>query len=252
MGDKVSHNSFSTRCFFWRSLAAAAVAMCPAAGSAQSITIAPVTVSLASGQLTTTLSVANRGAGEVAIQVRAFEWSQGSGEDVLTPTENLLVSPPIATIRPGGSQTVRVLLRARTRDTETAYRLFIDEIPSELPANGVRVALRLSIPVFSQPGRPTRSDLVWTAIGDVRGLSALVVANHGRRHAHLSNVRLVTATGTAIAIPNAANFYVLPGATLVIRPSSGPISLQPGTRIRLNATSDEGDVIAEMAIAPRP
>src|SRR3954453_2769128 len=112
MGGKVSHNSLSRRCYFWGGLAAASVAMFPAAGSAQSITIAPVTVSLASGQLTTTLSAANRGTGEVAIQVRAFEWSQESGDDVLTPTENLLFSPPIATIRPGGSQTVRVLLRA--------------------------------------------------------------------------------------------------------------------------------------------
>ncbi len=89
---------------------------------------------------------------EVLVQAEVMLWEQVDGEDRLTPTRDLLVSPAVFTLPPNGSQLVRVALRNPPADTtrELSYRLILQEVPQ--PANpdftGLQVTLRLSVPVF--------------------------------------------------------------------------------------------------------
>ena len=149
---------------------------------AQSIGIAPVTVALAPGEATAIVTVTNRGANQTAVQVRPFAWDQNSGEDRLVPTRDLLVSPPIAKIDPGRTQTVRILLRKPAQTKEDLYRIFFDEIPADLPSNGVRVALRISIPVFALPPHPVKRDLKYQLAAATPAEADLLVSNSGSRH----------------------------------------------------------------------
>jgi fimbrial chaperone protein len=43
--------------------------------------------------------------------VQLFAWSQDAGQDILQPTTDLLVSPPVFTVQPGQSQLLRIALR---------------------------------------------------------------------------------------------------------------------------------------------
>src|SRR3569623_1855090 len=128
-----------------------ATAAMAAPASAQTIGISPVGLNLAADQRIATVQLTNRGTEDAAIQVRWFAWSQPDGADALTPTPDLLASPPLAKIAPGQTQTVRILLKAAPTNSEAAYRLLFDQIPTAPAAGGVRVALRISIPLFAQP-----------------------------------------------------------------------------------------------------
>src|SRR5579859_5756728 len=85
---------------------------------AASLEISPVMVTLAPGQTAATIEVQNRGDSPAAVQARAYSWTQAGDEDALTPTHDIILSPPIFTVAEGTSQTVRLLLRGGSKAGE--------------------------------------------------------------------------------------------------------------------------------------
>lgn len=96
---------------------------------AQALSVLPVNIQMAPGQGATTMTVTNHGDSETSIQIRAFAWDQQDGEDQLTGSDAVLVSPPLATIPPHGSQVIRIVLRKRPEEQEATYRILLDQIP---------------------------------------------------------------------------------------------------------------------------
>ena len=59
-----------------------------------------------------------------------MRWRVEGGREVLTPADGVGVSPPFATLGPGGSHMVRVVrVSKRPVVGEEAYRLLLDELP---------------------------------------------------------------------------------------------------------------------------
>jgi len=79
--------------------------------SAASLGVSPVRVTLSESQSMGALTVRNDGTEPASLQMEMLNWSQAEGQDVLTPTRELLANPPIFTVPAGGSQLVRVGLR---------------------------------------------------------------------------------------------------------------------------------------------
>ena len=121
------------------------------AARAQSLRVMPVNIQMLPGQRATTLTVINEGSTATAIQVRAYAWSQADGTDQRTDTDELLASPPIATIAPGETQVVRLVLRRTPKGREATYRILLDQIPAAAAPGMVQVVMRMSIPVFVEP-----------------------------------------------------------------------------------------------------
>src|SRR5208282_5811834 len=71
--------------------------------AAQALSVLPVNIFLSSGQMSTSLTVTNNGNSETAIQIRAYAWSQKDGDDPLTATDDVLLSPPLVKIGPSAS-----------------------------------------------------------------------------------------------------------------------------------------------------
>jgi fimbrial chaperone protein len=230
---------------------AGGLAFASAPAAAQSIGIAPVGITLASGEMTTTLRVTNRDSVATAVQVRPFLWDQAGAEDGLTATHMLLVSPPIAHIAPGQTQIVRLLLKAPAGATEASYRLLIDQIPTEPTANGVRIALRISVPVFALPAVPVHSKLSWQALAAAPRTADLVVANSGGRHIRMNAIH-VFAGASELRLDSPANLYLLPGSQRRLHLSALGDALKPGTTLRVSASSDEGDIVASPILQPTP
>lgn len=218
--------------------------------SAQAIGIAPVGISLAPGETTTVVRITNRDTAPAAVQVRPYAWDQGDGSDRLSATSLLLVSPPITTIAPGQTQIVRLLLKSPAADKETSYRILFDQIPTAATPGGVRIALRISIPVFALPAQTVRSKLTWQATATAPGEAELVVSNAGNRHARLSALRITAGKG-AISLEEAPNFYVLPGAVRHLHLKAIGDALKPGGTLRVSASSDEGDIVATALLQAR-
>jgi len=218
--------------------------------AAQSLEVAPVSVELVAGAMATTLSVTNHGTETTPIQVRAFVWDQQEGVDRLTATDDLMASPPIAQVAPEGTQVIRLVLRRPVGTIERSFRLLIDQIPSAGAAGTVRVALRLSIPVFAEPSAHVAATLTWRVADLGNGHGELIATEAGGRHTKVSNVGLVSAAGDIPAIHLNATPYVLAGTTCRWPIILGHIS--SGTPLRLTAATDAGLVDRILTIGDAP
>src|ERR1035441_10559597 len=158
---------------------------------AQSLSVLPVNIFLAPGQSATTLTVTNQGNSKTAVQIRAFAWDQQGDSDQLEATEAVLVSPPIASIEPGASQVVRLILRKPPQGREATYRILVDQIPPPAAPGIVHVVLPFYIPVFPEP--QTRAvPQVQFHIELNGGQIVLVGTNEGLRHEVIRDLELST------------------------------------------------------------
>jgi fimbrial chaperone protein len=134
-----------------RRLAIIAVGILVASG-AQAVTISPVMIELTPARRVAAVTVSNESDLPLILQTEALAWTQPKGEDLNEETEDLLVVPPIAEIKPGGSQIFRVTLRRPApAAAERAYRLVLDdvsEIKKETEGVGVTFSFSHRLPVF--------------------------------------------------------------------------------------------------------
>ncbi len=234
-----------------------AVQMIGQAVFAQTLELAPVSVDVPAGRMTSTIRITNRGDQPTTVQIRSFAWSQSDGDEHLDPTPNLLVSPPFATLGAGETQTVRVVLRKAATAREDSYRLLVDQLPSAATPGSINVALRVSLPVFAAPALQARAALSWKLVGQEGGnrepgKARLVVRNDGTRRARLSALTVEGGSMT-VSIPGFAFRYVLAGAEAVI-----PVEIRtagPAGAVRsvhVSATTDQGKVEADAPVTLAP
>ena len=237
--------------FLTAAIAALCVFLATGAAEAQGLTVLPVAIQMAAGQMAATLTVRNEGDSETALQVRPFVWSQASrGEDELKPAMELMASPPLATIAAGGTQVVRLVLRRPAEAREASYRILLDQIPPPAAPGTVRIALRLSIPIFAEPSTRITPHLQWRLYSD-GGQLYLEAVNDGSRHEKLRDISLTGADGVAKVERNLSP-YILPGVTRRWRVLASGATPAPGSVMRLNATTDAGLVAQPVTVVAGP
>jgi fimbrial chaperone protein len=219
--------------------------------SAQSLSVLPVNVFFAPGQKASSLTVTNTGTTETSIQVRAYAWSQPDGDEQLTPSDAVVLSPPLATIAPGASQVVRLILRQLPQGREATYRIFIDQIPPPAQPGMIHMVLRLSIPIFAQP--PTRAvPHVQFQLAVDSGKLVLVGINDGLSHEVIRDIVLSTNDGQKLKADSSASPYILAGVT-----RRWPIAAQaplpaPGETLQLTAHTDAGVIQQQVGFVAAP
>jgi fimbrial chaperone protein len=219
-----------------------ALALCSiaSAASAQAITVMPVVVDMQPGQLAATLSISGQGGNETSYQVRAFAWTQDGNTDHLDPTDDVLLSPPLGVIAANATQIVRIVVRRPPKDRESVYRILLDQIPPPSAPGTVRIALRLSLPVFVEPVTRVAPHLEWSIQRDADALY-LVVTNNGSRHERVRDI--VLTAGDVTFKPEGDNSpYLLAGATRRLRLSGNGTLPASGADMRLSAQSDTGKI----------
>jgi fimbrial chaperone protein len=169
---------------------------------------------LRAGQGATGVSLQNMGEQAVYGQVRVFLWEQKDGDDVLTPTQDVVASPPILEIGAKSSQVIRLVRRSQQLpQTELCYRILIDEIPREetAPGSGVDIRLRYSVPMFVLPtderGAPALAWMVYKK----EGSWMLKVKNSGTQRAQIGALELRNGAGAKFVIAEGLFGYVLAG-----------------------------------------
>ena len=183
--------------------------------AAGSFSISPVRVELSSIQQMGVLTVRNEQDVPVLVQVETLAWSQADGKEVYAPTRDVLATPPVFTLPAKGQQILRVALR-RNADAarELSYRLVLQEVTPEAPKDftGLRVALRLSLPIFVQPPDSSHAQLQWSAVFDSSGNLVVEAANNGNGHIQLSGFSVHYADKADAAFTHSGARYVLPGS----------------------------------------
>jgi fimbrial chaperone protein len=234
-----------------RLTAAAFVLLASGTAWTQSLTVLPVNIEMAPKQMATTLTIINQGEAETSVQFRAFAWKQPDGNEELTPSSEMQVSPPIATIAPGAAQIVRLVLRRPPKEREATYRILVDQIPPAAAPGTVRIALRLSIPVFAAPPTKVASNVQFS-VERKAGQSYLVAMNKGTRHETLREVALQTDAGGKLTTAANNSPYILAGAA-GRWPISAPGGLPaPGETLHLTARTTAGAVDERVAVVAAP
>jgi fimbrial chaperone protein len=223
------------------------------AAEAQALSVLPVNIFLQPGQAATALTVTNQGSGTTAIQIRAYAWDQHNGDDELTPSGEVVISPPIASIAPGGNQVVRIILRLppRSRDKESTYRILVDQIPPPAEPGIVHVVLRLSIPIFAEPSKRAVPNLQFH-IETNAGQIFLVGNNNGLRHDVVRDIELSTSDGRKLKPVSGSSPYILAGATRRWNiAAQGPVPL-PSDALTLTGHSDTGAIEQQVRVVSTP
>ena len=229
-------------------VAAGLALLCAGGGAqAQSITVLPVNLNLAAGEQTSSLTVINQGAADTSVQIRVLAWSQANGVETLTPSDEVMASPPIATIAAGATQVVRLVLRKAPTEHEATYRILLDQIPAPATPGTVRIALRLSIPVFAEPATRALPRVAYH-VESGAGKAFLVAVNEGERHETTRDLALATSGGAGLTLGNQASPYILSGVTQrwpITAPSG---AVKPGGTLRLTGQGDTGAIDESVSV----
>ncbi|KAA8996952.1 molecular chaperone [Affinibrenneria salicis] len=152
----------------------------------------------------------NRGAQPIPVQIRIFAWKQIDFQDRYAEQDDVVASPPFATLEPGKRHLVRLMRAGQAASApESAYRIIIDEIPpapdsqsSKNAGVGLQFQMRYLLPLFldgsgvwtkNRPEKkhdetpPAQPSLSWRLVA-ADGKTWLQIRNNGVVHARLSNV----------------------------------------------------------------
>ena len=223
--------------------------------SAATIGVSPVRVTLSANQKIEAITVRNNGTEPMSMQLEVMNWSQQDGNDVFTPTRELLVNPPIFTVPPGESQLIRAgLRRAPDASRELTYRIFMQELPPPPDPDfmGTKMLMRVSLPVFVLPALAAQPDLLWKATRTPNGALKISLSNLGGVHIQIANFSLSKPDSAQPWITQQTSTYVLNGQSHdwelpVNAESPAP---PPGATLHLFAQTDAGDMEAKIVIAP--
>ncbi|UBV44471.1 fimbria/pilus periplasmic chaperone (plasmid) [Deinococcus taeanensis] len=216
---------------------------------AATFNVAPVRLEFAQQARTAAITLSNPSDQPLVIKLEVVAWTQQDGQDIYTPTTDLLVVPPIFTLAPRSTQVVRVALRrAVDPRKELSYRLYLQEVPGKSAGNGVsvQVLLRVGVPIFVQPAAAPVSSLSWQARLGSDGLLHLTAQNTGTTHVQVTHLGAL-GTGTVVLLDEDMSAYLLPGQTRSwsYKPRQ---ALSPGAKFRLQAGTDAGDFSVDLTL----
>lgn len=191
--------------------------LCLPGTMASGLQVSPVTLTLLSTQNSDGIWLSNEGSQEINAQVRVYRWTQDNFSDRLSPSQGLVISPPMLALRPGERQLIRVIRTGpSSEEKEEAYRLSINELPpAVMKKNRLQFVLHYSLPVFIKPAttNPLSAKLRWSVSRTEKSVF-LDVRNLGNSHAQLSAATLVTSRGVRRVITPGLLGYVLPASTM--------------------------------------
>lgn len=199
-------------------LLAVALGLSVASTSAQAGTfqLSPTRLDLAARGSSGSIAITNTSDQPMRLQLSASAWDQSpTGEQLLGKTGDLVVFPTMLTIAPRETRRVKAGINVDRGARERTYRLIIEELPPPAAApstTGLRVLMRMSVPIFQKPLREVRGGAVSHLVR--RGeLISFDVENHGSMSAMLkrANVTAKDASGAVVWKAAPSGWYLLAG-----------------------------------------
>lgn len=150
----------------------------------------------------------------VQLEARAFAWGQDeTGRDTLTPTRDMVLTPPIMRVDSGATQVIRLALRSGAQpaaQSEAAYRLMLEELPSDDEPSAIQLRLRYLLPIFVRNGAVMAGPITLRA--NRNDTTCLIEAkNAGGKHVRIESMQLNV---NDKMIDMESPLYILPGAEL--------------------------------------
>lgn len=206
---------------------------------ASSFQIDPVKIDLEADKATATLRIVNNGDRPTSVRISALSWTQKNSEDVYSETDEIVASPPIATILPHKTQIIRLGQRERTAGEERAYRIIVEEIPQPSPSGtGIDMALRFNLPMYVAGARRAYADLSWTAWLEKDGKVTVEAVNKGDTHVKLLELGWGAGNGS-VTLAGSTGVILAKGSKRWSIPLTGRVA--PGVPAILTIRTDDGE-----------
>jgi fimbrial chaperone protein len=177
--------------------------------------VSPTLLTISPQQSVANLTLSNEKSEPVTIQLEMVRWQQIKGKDVYTDTEALIATPQIFILPPNGTQIVRLgLENPLFGEQEQAYRLFIQEVVPKLNIkrkSGLRMALRISLPVIIKAEAPVRQKLQWHVVRQGSMLK-LRAENKGNNVLFINLLQAYAREQQPVTKPQTTFVYLLPGS----------------------------------------
>ena len=204
--------------------------------------VTPVRIYMAPKDRAIAVTITNEGDDELVMQADIFTWKQKpNGDDDLTLTEDMILSPPIIKLAARSRQVVRLaMLSPRPTTEQLTYRLVVREVPEAKAADKkiqLQIALAFSMPVFITPPGAIRQ-VGCTAQRAAPDTVRAVCENTGNAYAQPRELLLTNTAGEKLAGRDSGG-YILPSIkrSFDIKRPDGRI---PGGKARLAVTLDDG------------
>lgn len=215
--------------------------MSPQAALAAALQASPVLVELRPDSPSATIQIRNTGQTSINVQTRVYRWTQENGEENMDEAEDITASPPLTTLQPGATYSVRLVRTNRQPvEQEQAYRVLVDELPdpSRQRSGSIAMVVRHSIPVFLLPAESKGGQVSWQ-VGSRDGRLVLRATNTGDRRVRLSSVSVKLPGGQTVSFGNGLLGYALAGSTMEWL-SPGRVGGAAGAGATVTATTDRG------------
>ena len=161
-------------------------------GFSADISINPVRIFFDVKNKTDIITIKNKSAEELTLQLRAYKWEQDEkGKDLYSPTKDLIFFPKIFKIQKDEKKIVRLGTKVPLGRHEKTYRLYIEEVPEPrtIETTAVRILLRIGVPVFISPLKTvTKGSIEKVELRN--GSLFITVKNEGNNHFIIKSVKV--------------------------------------------------------------
>jgi fimbrial chaperone protein len=206
-------------------------------------TVTPVRIFMSPRDRAVAVTITNDGDEELVMQADVFAWAQKpNGEDDLTLSEDLILSPPILKLPPKGRQVVRLAMVSVPKSPrQQTYRLIVREVPEARQVDKetklLQVALAFSLPVFITPPNIKRQ-LDCSAEKAAPDTLRVWCDNTGAVYTMPREFVVSTASGQKLASRDSGG-YILPGIkrSFEVKRAEGAF---PGGALKIAVTLDDG------------
>lgn len=212
--------------------------------SAGSLQVSPVLVDVAPPGAAASVQLSNLSDQAMVAQVRIFKWSQVNGADTLEETKDVVVSPPIAKLKPNGQSVIRVVRRAKSAPQgEESYRIVVDQVPEKkAKGSGISFAVRYSIPVFFGGLDDSTAPIVWN-VSSTGSKTVLTATNTGARRVRIADLKLKSKSGS-VSFGEGLAGWILPSSTVRWTTSGALKGLNQNGKVSISASTEHGPLQA--------
>lgn len=218
-------------------------------GVAAKFDVSPVRINLSPRRPTAAMEVTNLANSPVTVQAHVVAWDVKHGSVVYSDSDDILLNPPIFTLRPHEAQYMRLGLRFPNESPEEVdYRLILEQVPQPPKPgfSGLQTILRISIPIFSVPLKPIEPQITWRAVRAGNGSMCVIAANRGSAHIQIKELTINTSSANHPAFRTTNLSYLLPGQS-----ETWTVSKQRKAGmavIRIEAITDAGEIHEALAL----
>lgn len=180
---------------------------------ASAIEVTPTKVFMNESQHFTFVTVKNLSDHKVFMQAEALDWQQKNNENMYSPSSDLIITPIIFPIEPKKEQIVRIGKKNTNNklEEELSYRLLLSELPDQYNVSkGIKIMLRLNLPIFIQPKMKTELPIKWSKEKLKDNKIELSIYNPNNYHQMINKIELKDKLDKDLYKQQNAFIYLLP------------------------------------------